>query len=143
MIVAAPDHGLAGRHANRRQLSAATWILREHGSGTRQATDSWLLEHLDQQLVGFELGSTEAIKRLVAAGAGLGCLSRHAVTQALEAGWLVEVHTRLPSTVRRLALIVRRDKTLGRATEDFIHHCMADQAGAAARRLRKPVSSGR
>lgn len=143
VIVAAPDHVLAGRQASRRQLSAATWILREHGSGTRQATDNWLLEHLDQQLVGFELGSTEAIKRLVAAGAGLGCLSRHAVAQALEAGWLVELHTRLPSTVRRLALVVRRDKTLGRATEDFVRHCMAGQSGPAAQYVRKPASSGR
>jgi len=124
-IVAAPAHPLAGRRAvTARQLSAATWILREHGSGTRQATDTWLLEHLDRQQVGFELGSTEAIKRLVAAGAGLGCLSRHAVAQALDAGWLVELRTRLPSAERRLALAVHRDKLLGRVTQAFIAHCM-------------------
>lgn len=125
VIVCAPDHALAGRVATARQLAGATWILREHGSGTRQATDHWLLEHLDQQNVGFELGSTEAIKRLVAAGAGLGCLSRHAVVQALQAGWLVEVHTRLPHAVRRLAMAMHRDKTLGPSTEAFIGYCLA------------------
>jgi DNA-binding transcriptional LysR family regulator len=132
VIVAAPDHVLARRTATARQLGAATWILREHGSGTRQATDHWLLEHLDRQDVGFELGSTEAIKRLVAAGAGLGCLSRHAVAQALQAGWLVEVRTRLPHAVRRLALVMHRDKTLGPSTEAFIGYCMAAYPPVAA-----------
>lgn len=139
VIVAAPDHALAGRLVTTRQLSGATWILREHGSGTRQATDSWLLEHLHQQHVSFELGSTEAIKRLVAAGAGLGCLSRHAVAQALEAGWLVELRTRLPRAARRLAMVMHRNKTLGRATEAFISHCLAGpRAAEPARRAARP-----
>ena len=35
VIVAAPGHALAGRLVSERQLSLATWVLREHGSGTR------------------------------------------------------------------------------------------------------------
>lgn len=136
VIVAAPAHPLAaastsgarnfaGRKATARQLAEAEWILREPGSGTRQASDRWLLEHLGQLNIGFELGSTEAIKRLAAAGAGLACLSRHVVVQALQQGDLVEVPTRLPPARRRLAMVVRRDKRQGRATEDFIRHCLA------------------
>ena len=126
VIVAAPGHPLgAGRKASVRQLAQAEWILREPGSGTRQASDRWLLEHLGQLDIAFELGSTEAIKRLAAAGAGLACLSRHVVVQALQQGDLVEVPTRLPPARRKLALVVRRDKRQGRATEDFIRHCMA------------------
>ncbi|MBL0089320.1 MAG: LysR family transcriptional regulator [Ideonella sp.] len=136
VIVAAPAHplaaasasgvgGLAGRKASARQLAESEWILREPGSGTRQASDRWLLEHLGQLNIGFELGSTEAIKRLAAAGAGLACLSRHVVVQALQQGDLVEVATRLPPARRRLAMVVRRDKRQGRATEDFIRHCLA------------------
>ncbi len=64
------------------------------------------------------------MKRLAAAGAGLACLSRHAVAQALADGSLVELRTRLPKARRRLAIAVRRDKRLGRATEEFIRHCM-------------------
>jgi len=126
VIVAAPGHPLAGgQRASVRQLAEAAWILREPGSGTRQASDRWLLEHLGQLNIGFELGSTEAIKRLAAAGAGLACLSRHVVLQSLERGDLAEVHTRLPVARRRLALVVRRDKRQGRATEDFIRHCLS------------------
>ncbi|MBL0149402.1 MAG: LysR family transcriptional regulator [Ideonella sp.] len=126
VIVAAPAHPLAAASgASARQLAEAEWILREPGSGTRQASDRWLLEHLGQLNIGFELGSTEAIKRLAAAGAGLACLSRHVVVQALQQGDLVEVPTRLPPARRRLAMVVRRDKRQGRATEDFIRHCLA------------------
>jgi DNA-binding transcriptional LysR family regulator len=123
VIVAAPGHPLAERTATARQLSTATWIVREPGSGTRQATDAWLRAHLSRLDVSFELGSTEAIKRLVAAGAGLGCLSRQAVVEALGSGWLVELKTRLPTAERQLAMVMRRDKTLGRATEGFVRHC--------------------
>ena len=108
-----------------RQLAEASWILREHGSGTRQASDRWLIEHLGSLNIGFELGSTEAIKRLAAAGAGLACLSRHTVAEELASGELVALRTRLPVARRRLAMVVRRDKHLGRATEDFIGHCVA------------------
>ncbi len=123
VVFAAPDHPLAQRTATARQLSGAAWVLREPGSGTRQSTDRWLLAHLERLDVGYELGSTEAIKRLVAAGAGLGCLSRHAVAQALQSGWLLELKTRLPPGTRQLAVVMHRDKLLGRATADFVAHC--------------------
>jgi DNA-binding transcriptional LysR family regulator len=106
-----------------RQLAEASWILREPGSGTRQAADAWLLEHLDALQIEYELGSPEAIKRLAAAGAGLACMSRHAVGVELASGRLVEVRTRLPPHRRRLAIVVRRDRRLGRATEAFVRHC--------------------
>ena len=124
VIVAAPAHPLGQRLATHRQLADATWILREPASGTRQAADAWLLEHLGPLRVDYELGSTEAIKRLAAAGAGLACISRHAVTVELAHGVLVELRTRLPRSQRRLAIVVRRDRRLGRSTEDFMRHCM-------------------
>ncbi len=125
VVVAAPGHVLAGAVATRRQLAEATWVLREPGSGTRQVTDAWLFEHLQHVNVGFELGSTEAIKQVVAAGGGLGCLSRHAVAQALGDGRLVALRTRLPPARRRLATVMHRDKQLGATTRDFLQHCKA------------------
>lgn len=123
VIVAAPGHALAGRIISARQLAAASWILRELGSGTRQAADEWLLGHLGMINVEFELDSTEAIKRLAMAGAGLACLSRHAVAENLVHGTLVELRTRLPPARRRLAIVVGRNKRLGRATQAFVAHC--------------------
>lgn len=134
VIVAAPGHPLGGRAPTLRQLRDATWALREPGSGTREAADRWLLEHLGPLKVGFELGSPEAIKRLVAGGAALGCISRHAVATALAQGTLIELKTRLPPAVRRLAIVLHKDKHLGRPTEDFLRLCEAVERAAPAPR---------
>jgi len=123
IVVAAPGHALAGRTATLRQLADVTWVMREHGSGTRQVADAWLIRNLAHVRVGFELGSTEAIKRVVAAGGGLSCLSRHAVAQSIDDGRLVELRTRLPRAVRTLAIALHAQKRLGRATTDFLQHC--------------------
>ena len=125
VVVAAPGHALAGKVATARQLAAQTWVLREHGSGTRQVTDAWLTRHLPELNVGYELGSTEAIKRVVAEGAGLGCLARHALGHDAEAGRLVVLRTRLPAARRRLATVSHRDKHLGLVTQRFLRHCGA------------------
>ena len=68
-------------------------------------------------------GSAEAIKRVVAVGSALGCLSREAVARDLAQGALVELATRLPRATRRLAIVLHRDKHLGRGTEAFVRHC--------------------
>ena len=83
----------------------------------------WLLEQVGPLQVAFELGSAEAIKRVVAAGEALGCLSREAVARELTQGTLVELATRLPRATRRLAIVLHRDKRLGRGTEAFVRHC--------------------
>jgi DNA-binding transcriptional LysR family regulator len=123
VIVAAPRHPLAGRTASLRQLREATWALREPGSGTREAADRWLIERVGPLRVEFEFGSAEAIKRLVAAGAALGCLAREVVAHELAQGTLVEVATTLPRATRRLAIVLHRDKHLGPGSEDFLQHC--------------------
>jgi molybdate-binding protein len=38
------------------RLAQAQWILREHGSGTREIVDYLLLSHLPQFQLGMELG---------------------------------------------------------------------------------------
>lgn len=134
VVVAAATHPLARlRRVDAAALRDTPWAVREIGSGTRETVDRWLVEHLGPVEVGFEFGSTEAIKRLVATGAALGCLSRLAVADALAAGTLVELRTGLPPAKRRLAIVTHRDKHLGRGTEDFLRHCTVAQRGKAAR----------
>ena len=128
IVIASPSHPLAGRVASRRQLADADWVLREQGSGTRQVTDAWLARHLQTVRIGLELGSTEAIKGVIAIGAGLGFLSRYAVAQRLADGSLVEIRTRLPAEKRRLSVVLHRNKRLGRTTAAFAAHCGAELA---------------
>lgn len=126
VVVAAAGHPLAERRAGARQLNHATWVLREPGSGTREASDRWLIPHLTQMEVELELGSNEAVKRVVAAGLGLGCLSRLAVKEAIAEGWLVELATTLPPMQRTLSIVLHRAKKLGAAAEGFLRHCTTD-----------------
>lgn len=124
-VFAAPTHPLAGRTVSVEQLRSASWVVREPGSGTREATDRWLLEHLGTVDIDYELGSTEAIKRLVGFGAGIGCVSRYAVAHAFDEGWLVPLRTRLPKASRRLATVVHRGRPLGAGAAAFMRHCRA------------------
>ncbi len=129
VIVAAPGHPLAGRRATPALLRQAQWALRERGSGTREAADRWLVEHVGSPDVAFEIGSPETIVRLLGSGTALGFLSRHAVADALAQGLLIEVRTRLPKATRRLAIVRHRDKRLGVGAEDFLRLCRAPGVG--------------
>ena len=123
VVFAGAGHPLVGRPLSLRELRAATWALREHGSGTREAAELWLQERVGALDVAFELSSPEAIKRLVAAGAAFGCLPREVVAQELAQGTLAELQTSLPRAIRRLSMVLHRDKHIGRDTAEFIRHC--------------------
>lgn len=131
VVVVAPGHPLAGRRATQKALAAAGWVLREQGSGTREAADRWLGTLLGELRVELELGSNEAVKRAVASGLGVGCLSRHAVADALREGWLVALRTPLPPMKRSLAIVLHRTKRLGAAAQNFLEQCR-DSASAGA-----------
>jgi DNA-binding transcriptional LysR family regulator len=82
-------HALARKRAlTDADLLAADWIVRERGSGTRQAFDRAMRGLLPQLRVALTLGQTEAIKRAVEAGLGLACLSRIALEDAFDRGTL-------------------------------------------------------
>ena len=62
-------------------LASADLLMREVGSGTRQATLEFLAKHALAPRIRMTLGSNEAIKHAVAAGLGLAVLSRHALAK--------------------------------------------------------------
>ncbi|WP_431474979.1 LysR family transcriptional regulator [Marinobacter sp. KM021] len=85
-----PDHPLAGKgELTNDDLRAATWILREQGSGTRQSFERGMHGLLPDLNVLLELEHTEAIKRAVEANLGIGCLSEVVLADAFKRGSLV------------------------------------------------------
>ncbi len=133
VIVAAPDHPLANPsqdpavHARVpvKALREALWLLREAGSGTREATDQVLLAQLRSYRRSIELGSSEAIQRAAAQGLGLACLSHWAVEDLIETGRLSRLPTTLPKMLRQCYLVVHRDKQLTPALRSFIECVLA------------------
>jgi DNA-binding transcriptional LysR family regulator len=125
LVVAAPGSRWTRRAQSPAQLAQAPWILRELGSGTREVADHWLQSHVGELRPAFELGSTEAVKQLAAAGAGLALVSRHALQLDLKHRRLVAVRTGLQPATRQLSIVMRRDRPPGRAAQAFVAQCLA------------------
>ena len=127
VIVAAPTHPLAlaaKRGAlSPKQLMGASWLLREPGSGTREAVEQALLPYLPNLESTMTLGSSEAIKYAAAEGLGLSCLSLAVVQDLVNAGRLTVLATRLPRLTRRFSLIHHRDKVLSESLRGFVAYC--------------------
>lgn len=104
VIVAAAGSPL-GQAADLAALASARWLLREPGSGTREAVEQALLPHLHHFARAMQLGSTEAIKQAAAAGLGVACLSRHAVADLVALGSLCILDTPLPPLSRQLWVV--------------------------------------
>jgi len=73
------------------QLAKLPLLVREAGSGTRQIIDEQLLKHLPNAEVIMAIQQSEAIKHMVSADIGLGCLSQHVIEAELAEGKLVQV----------------------------------------------------
>jgi DNA-binding transcriptional LysR family regulator len=79
LVVFAPvNHPLAKeKNISIQRLTNEPFIMREPGSGTRQAVQQLFEEHGVKVKVKLELGSNEAIKQAIAGGLGISVLSRH------------------------------------------------------------------
>ncbi|HVA55815.1 MAG TPA: LysR substrate-binding domain-containing protein [Gammaproteobacteria bacterium] len=126
--IAAAGHPLARlRRISAQALSRETLLQRETGSGTREFVDEMLHQWHLQFAHTICLGSTEAIKKMVATGSGVAFLSRLTVEEELQKGvlkllqipelplkrplhWVRLHHRHLPTAaVAFLALLPRMD----------------------------------
>lgn len=108
VVVVGREHPLvAARTASAADLEKMSWIMREKGSGTREVFEAAMASAGISCQIAMVLGHTEAIKKAVEAGLGIGCLSRMAVQRELNNGWLVEIST--PLDLNRTLFIVTRE----------------------------------
>lgn len=93
IIIARPDHPLAGRKGLRPQdLSGERFVMREQGSGTRVLAERFLGEVSDGRPVALiEMTSNETIKQAVLHGLGIAVISAHTVAYELAVGRLVRL----------------------------------------------------
>ncbi|AMO70421.1 MULTISPECIES: LysR family transcriptional regulator [Zhongshania] len=110
-IFCSPSHPLATKkNLSNADLLSAQWILREPGSGTRQAFDRALHDLLPDLNIRLELQHTEAIKRAVETGLGIGCLSKVSLQSALETKRLVALDAKSRDFKRFFYFILHRQK---------------------------------
>ncbi|MEW6312766.1 MAG: LysR family transcriptional regulator [Pseudomonadota bacterium] len=124
LVVLAPaDHPLARvKNIPLRRLSAEPFLLREAGSGTRNATERLFEQHNLCIKVRMELGSNEAIKQAVAGGLGVSVLSAHTLTLDGLAGMLAILDVEGFPIERHWCVAYPKGKQLSVVATTFLHY---------------------
>jgi DNA-binding transcriptional LysR family regulator len=123
------------------ELAKRPLVLYESGANTRLRLDQWAARAGVSLKPVIELGSVEAIKEVVGAGLGWGVVPRMALRRA-SSQRSVTVRSLSPRLHRRLAVVLRHDKTLGRALREVlsaINGFARDFAEARSKGPRLPV----
>lgn len=132
VVFCAPQHALAkAGQASIEQLAQEAWIMRERGSGTRLTFDQAMRHHPQALNIRLELEHTEAIKRAVESGLGIGCISRLALKDAFRRGSLVALETPELDLTRQFYFIWHKQKYQSTAMREFITQCQALTAGVS------------
>ena len=124
VVFCSPDHPLARKkRLSDEDLLAARWILRESGSGTRQGFDRAMHGLLPELNITLELQHTEAIKRAVAAGLGISCLSKITLAEDFERQSLVPLAVPQRDFQRGFYCILRKDKYRSAGIRQWLALC--------------------
>jgi len=118
-VVATSDR-LAGAQISPENLADRPFVLRERGSGTRQAAEEGLAAVGVKPSVAMELGSNAAVAGAVAAGAGVGIvpLRTMGTQDSIE-----RVEVRGLALSRPFVLLTELGRTLSPAAEAFVETC--------------------
>jgi len=100
-------------------LHALPLIAFESGSGTRDLIDGWFNTCDLEVCPVMQLGSIEAIKRMVRAGLGYSIVPRMAVENVADRGGL-SVRSLNPVLHRQLGIVMRQDKILSKGISEVI-----------------------
>ncbi|MBK1725802.1 LysR family transcriptional regulator [Halorhodospira neutriphila] len=130
VVIASPEHPLAdGAPIPLERLQDELFVLREKGSGTRNAVERFLEQRGLRLHGGLEMSSNEAIKQSVQAGLGLGVVSIHTVALELELGRLRVLNVEGFPLERHWYLVHRSGKRLSPAAQAF-RRFILDEADA-------------
>ncbi|MEJ2045419.1 MAG: LysR family transcriptional regulator [Reinekea sp.] len=125
VVFCSPGHPLAKKgQLDNSDIETVPWIVREPGSGTRQAFDWAMHRHLSRLNIRLELQHTEAIKRAVEANLGIGCLSAVTLQEAFKRGSLVPLAIPGYSFERNFYLVLHKRKYRSTGIEQWIEQCM-------------------
>jgi len=123
-VFCAPGHPFAQRSAlGDDDLREAVWIVRETGSGTRQAFERAMRGILSDLTIALELQHTEAIKSAVESGLGVGCISRLALQEPFERGALVPCPVPGRDFRRQFCFVLHKQKHKSLAIQRWLELC--------------------
>lgn len=121
-IIASSDHPLAHKDKiTLMDLKRENWIIRETGSGTREATEKMfkILGFYPERLM--EFGSTQIIKESVEAGLGISFLSFWSFRKEQTLGTIKPLKVEGTPISRKFYWIIQNTSFQTKAVEVFIH----------------------
>ena len=119
-IIATPGHPLAGRRRiPLAKLASAPFLIRERGSGTRNAMERLFAAHHFRPTETLEMSSNETIKQAVMAGMGISFLSLHTVGLEMAARRLIVLSVTGTPVTREWFVIHRSTRRLSPVAAAF------------------------
>ena len=107
VVFAAPNHPLTKKTSvSVNQIEQAEWIMREHGSGTRDIME----KYIHPKNIRLEVGSTLAIKQIVAESDAIGCVSRFALEKELNEKILAKIKLKNCMIQRSFFRLIHKEK---------------------------------
>jgi len=132
VIIAAPSHPLAHeQQIPMARIQHETFVVRERGSGTRNAMEQFFTDKGIEISTGMEMNSNEAIKQAVEAGLGLGIVSIHTLELELELKRLVVLNVEDFPILRHWYLVHRQGKRLSPVAQIFRNFVLNEGAQTA------------
>lgn len=130
VIVAAPDHPLAGKkRIPMTRLAREPFVVRERGSDTWHSMQEGFGTHFGSLNIAMEIRSTETIKQAVAAGMGISFLSAHTISGELKSKSLVVLDVQGFPLMLNWYVIHRQNKRLPPVAQAFKDFLIKDGAG--------------
>ena len=127
VVVAKKEHPLAGKsNIDIQELSDQSFIMREQGSGTRDAILKLFAKHNISVKVKLELGSNEAIKQAISGGLGISILSEHCLISEGISGELTILDFKHFPIKRRWYVSHLAGKKLSVIAETFLEYLLEE-----------------
>lgn len=125
VVFSASTHALARKRTlSDADLVAASWVVRESGSGTRQTFDRGMYGLVSKLRIAHEMRHLAVIKRAVEAGLGLGCVSRLALADEVARGSLKTYRVPHRDFRRSFFTVLHREKHRTAALDRWIALCV-------------------
>ena len=127
VVVAKKDHPLATKkNIDLQELNDQPFIMREQGSGTRDAIHKLFTKHNISVKVKLELGSNEAIKQAISGGLGISILSEHCLISEGKSGELAVLDFQHFPIKRRWYVAHLSGKKLSVIAETFLDYLLEE-----------------
>ena len=142
VVIAPPNHPLSGSGRIPLQtLLKESFIVREKGSGTRNAIQIFLEQRGLTMTTTMEMSRNEAIKHAVMAGLGLGIVSIHTLEMELALGRLVVLNVEGFPILKDWYIVHRSGKRFSAAAQAFKEFVLNE--GATLIKIQQPRTGGK